>query len=443
MPARLLMLLTVEHWRIGASLMRVSLGLWGVFFYLLHWRVRHALWGPDGYIPFEKFRDLTATFNLFQFSRSPLYFEVIYHAAILIAVLLLLGFLPRLMVPLHWAMIWSFQERNPLLGDGGDNLMRIVLLFLVLVNTGAYFSMFGKRHADSHAEPRPSATRLARGLDSLRPALAVVHNFGVLFILVQLCLMYMSTGLYKVMGELWQNGTALYYILRVDEFSWPGVAELIYRNPYLVVMGTYGTVLFEIIFAPSLFNRWTRYLMIAAGLFFHVGIAMVMGLVTFGWSMLSVYPLLVTDNEYQSLAAWWRRRFGLKVFYDGWCPMCEQSITRLGRLDLLSLLQFISFREPGVVERYGLDPEKAARRIQTMAASGTIREGIDSMIDIAARSVVLWPAVPLLMLCRLLAGQRAYDAIASRRLILIPGACEGHCIVEERPAIDSRGSAMR
>lgn len=443
MPRRLTTLLTVEHWRIGASLMRISLGMWGVFFYVLHWRVRHALWGPDGYLPFEKFRELGATFNLFQLSRSVLYFEVVYHVAILIAVLLLVGFWPRLIVPLHWGMIWSFQERNQLLGDGGDNLMRIVLLFLVLVNAGAYFSIFAMRHAGSHGPQRPAAAWLARGLDSLRPALAVVHNFGVLLILVQLCLLYMSTGFYKVMGELWQNGTALYYILRVDEFSWPGVAELIYRNPYLVVLGTYGTVLFEVTFAPSLLNRWTRYLMIGTGLFFHIGTAMLMGLVTFGWSMLSVYPLLITDKEYESMAAWFRRRFGLTVFYDGWCPMCVRSVEWLARLDLLALLRCISFREPGVVERYGLNPRRAAKRIQTATASGEIREGIDSMIDIAARSLVLWPAVPLLMLCRLLAGQRGYDAVASRRLILIPGACEGHCGLEERPAVETRGSAMR
>lgn len=423
--------LTRQHWLIGAGLMRISLGIWAVYFYVLHWPVRRQLWGPDGFLPFEKFLDASPILNVFSLSRSPVYFEAIYLLAVTVAVLVVVGYLPRLMVPLHWLMIWSFQERNQLLGDGGDNLMRIVLLFLVLVNTGAYFSLTAVRRS-SRPRWRGHAFRLFESaVRMIRPASSVVHNFGVLLILAQLGMLYLSTGLYKAMGELWQNGTALYYILRVDEFSWPGVAELIYRNPYLVVLGTYGTVLFEVLFLPSLFNRWTRYVMIAAGVCFHVGIAMLMGLVTFGWSMLSVYPLLVTDLEYRQIVAWARRRLDLVVFYDGWCPMCTRSVHVLRILDLLSVVEYISFRDPGVVHYYGLDSERAARRIQALDRRGQVREGIDALIAVAARSPLMWPIVPILVLGRGVAGQRFYDAAAARRVILVPGSCQSDCAVSE------------
>ncbi len=426
--------LTREHWLIGASLMRISFGIWAVFFYLLHWRVRGLLWGPDGLLPFEKFLESGPVVNVFAFSRSPVLFELIYTLAIAIAVLITIGYRPRLMIPLHWLMIWSLQERNEFLGDGGDNLMRIVLLFLVVVNTGAYFSISAERRQARS----PWAMRLAHFLESttrlLRPALAVLHNVGVLLILVQLSMLYMSTGLYKAMGELWQSGTALYYILRVDEFSWPGMAEIIYRNPYLVVLGTYGTVLFEVTFAPSLLNRWTRYAIILAGISFHVGIALFMGLITFAWSMLSVYPLLLTDQEYRRAATWLRDRLDLTVFYDGWCPLCARSVRWWSQLDLLSLIQFVSFREPGIPEIYGLDPAAAARRMVSITRRGRRREGMDTLVGVAARAVLLWPALPVLLAGRLMAGQRWYDAIARRRMILVPGACQGRCPLGERPA---------
>lgn len=425
--------LTREHWLIGASLMRVSLGIWAIFFYLLHWPVRGLLWGPEGVLPFERFLKAGSYLNVFAFSRSPVYFEGVYLLAIAVAVLIVIGCRPRLMIPFHWVMIWSFQERNQLLGDGGDNLMRIVLLFLVVVNTGAYFSITQGRRP---AWPRWRAhmRRLAEPLDRFfHPTLAALHNIGVVMIIVQLCMLYLSTGLYKAMGEVWQNGTALYYILRVDEFSWPGVAEIIYRNVYLVVLGTYGTVLFEVTFTPSLLNRWSRYVMIMVGFSFHVGIALIMGLITFGWSMLSVYPLLLTDGEYRSMAVWLRRRLELVVFFDGWCPLCTRSIRWLSRLDLLSLVQFVSFRESGIVELYGLDAERAARRIQSLGRGGKIREGMDTMIAIAIRSVGLWPLVPVFLAGRLIAGQRVYDAVASRRLILVPGACDALCRPEDQP----------
>ncbi len=435
MIARAFDWLTHEHWLIGASLMRISLGAWAVFFYLLHWRVRGLFWAPDGILPFEKFLETRPLLNVFAVSRSPAYFEVVYVLAIIVALLVTTGYRSRLMVPIHWLMIWSFQERNPLLGDGGDNLMRIVLLFLVMVNTGAYFSITNGHRAAAHR----GGARLWRLWESarafIRPSLAVVHNFGVLLILAQLGMLYMSTGLYKAMGQLWQSGTALYYILRVDEFSWPGMAEIVYRNPYLVVLGTYSTVLFEVTFFPLLFSRWTRYAMIVAGTCFHTGIALLMGLVTFGWSMLSVYPLLATDEEYRRLVTWFHRRFDLVVFYDGWCPMCTKSARRWGRMDLLSLVHFVSFREPVVMELYGLDPASAARRIQSVVRGGGILEGMDTLLAIAARSILVWPLLPILWLARMLAGQRLYDAVAVRRRIVIPGVCGGTCLLSGQPSV--------
>jgi predicted DCC family thiol-disulfide oxidoreductase YuxK len=425
---------THEHWLIGASLMRVSLGIWAVFFYLLHWPVRRLLWGPDGILPFDRFADSGPILNVFAVTRSPVSFEALYLLASIVAVLMVIGWRPRLVVPLHWLMIWSFQERNQLLGDGGDNLMRIVLLFLIAVNTGAHFSISQGGVGRPTLRRACVRERCQAATEFCRPLLAVVHNCGVVLIIIQLGMLYFSTGLYKVMGDVWQSGTALYYILRVDEFSKPGVADFIYRNVYLVVLGTYGTVLFEVTFVPSLLNRWSRYAIIVAGACFHAGIALVMGLVTFGWSILSVYPLLLTDREYLNMASWLRRTLRLTVFFDGWCPLCTRSVRWLGHLDLLSLVEFVSFREPGVVEFYGLDTARAARRIQSLGRGRSVREGMDTVIALAARSVVLWPLLPLLLAGRLIAGQRAYDALASRRFILIPGTCDARCPVDESPA---------
>ncbi len=422
--------LSKEHWLIGASIARISLGCWAVYYLVLHWPVRHTLLGPDGVWPHEKFLEDTFL-NLFQLSSSPVYFDVVYHLAIAVAIAYALGLWSRLMGVLQWAMIWSLQDRNPFLGDGGDNIMRIVLLFLILVNTGAYFSLDATSRVQSANSPfqrfRASVSNL------LRPSLAVAHNLGVFLIIAQLCLLYSSTGLYKVMGELWQNGTALYYILRVDEYSWPGVAEVLYRNPYLVVGGTYATVFFELLFTPSLLYKWTRYLAMLAGFVFHMCIAVFMGLITFGWSMVSYYPLLVTDKEYKALGTWLRERLSLKVFYDGWCPVCTKSIRWLAQLDLLSLIQFVSFRDRSVTELCRLDMARAERRIQSLAPSGKIREGMDVLLQLSLRVILLWPVLPLLLVGRLLAGQRAYDALASRRLILVPGACDRHCSAEISP----------
>lgn len=417
--ARVLVWFSQERWLVGASLVRILLGMWALYYYALHVPVRHLLWGPAGIWPHDRFVGLQPPFSVWQLSPSPLFFEAVYLAGMVVALSFTLGYRTRLSTALHWLLLWSLQMRNPFITDGGDNIMRLALLFLVLVDAGAHFSLDARRPD----RPLPPWWRQVR---------AIAHNAGVLLIIAQLSLLYMSTGLYKAMGEMWQNGTALYYVLRVDEFSWPRAAALVYRNPYLVVGATYGTVLFEIMFLPLLLNRWTRYAMIAAGVAFHSAIAALMGLVTFAWSMLSLYPLLLTDGEYRQLAGWLRRRWHLVVLYDGWCLLCTRSVRRWARCDILSLVQFVSFRDPGVLETHGLDADRATRRIQAVTASGAVKEGLDAIVAIGGRLVVLWPVVPLLAAVRVVAGQRLYDMVARRRRVLIPGACEGHCAVAQR-----------
>ncbi|MDR7521295.1 MAG: DCC1-like thiol-disulfide oxidoreductase family protein [Armatimonadota bacterium] len=110
-----------------------------------------------------------------------------------------------------------------------------------------------------------------------------------------------------------------------------------------------------------------------------------------------------------------RDRLGLTVFYDGACALCVRTVGWLARIDLLSLIRYEDFRESGVVERAGVDPRAAECRIQCVTASGARREGIDVAIHVALRLPPLWPLVPWLAAARLIGGQRAYDAIATRR----------------------------
>jgi predicted DCC family thiol-disulfide oxidoreductase YuxK len=122
------------------------------------------------------------------------------------------------------------------------------------------------------------------------------------------------------------------------------------------------------------------------------------------------------------------------LFYDGWCPFCRRSIATLQQLDLPALLDPVSFREPSVLRRFGLDAARAEARLQARAASATTTvEGIDAVTLIATRLPALWPTVPLLWAAsRLGIGQRVYDWIAIRRKI-IPTGCGLHC-VERSPS---------
>src|SRR5690606_202147 len=99
-----------------------------------------------------------------------------------------------------------------------------------------------------------------RGKRRLDVYLSILHNAAVCAIAIQLIIVYFTSGIYKVMGSMWQEGTAVYYAMRVQDYIWPGVSEWIWQSETLVVFLTYSSVLFQVAFPFFLLNRYTKYL---------------------------------------------------------------------------------------------------------------------------------------------------------------------------------------
>lgn len=133
-----------------------------------------------------------------------------------------------------------------------------------------------------------------------------------------------------------------------------------------------------------------------------------------------------------------RQRFRVSVFYDGRCLFCRRTMATLKRLDWLGLLEPVSFRDPGVIERFGLDPVRAAARLHARAAGAPAPvEGIDAVILIATRLPLLSPLVPFLWIAaRFGWGQRVYDWIAARRTIIPAGPGHGEVMPAAEGAVD-------
>ncbi|PKO17726.1 MAG: DUF393 domain-containing protein [Chloroflexi bacterium HGW-Chloroflexi-10] len=113
------------------------------------------------------------------------------------------------------------------------------------------------------------------------------------------------------------------------------------------------------------------------------------------------------------------------LFYDGSCPFCTASAAALERMDWLRRLECVNLLTPGVLEAAGIGFEAAMTRIQVRSADGRVTEGIDGVLAIARQVPLLWLGVPLIWLViRLGWGQRLYDWIAARRLLIpLPGVC--------------------
>jgi predicted DCC family thiol-disulfide oxidoreductase YuxK len=131
----------------------------------------------------------------------------------------------------------------------------------------------------------------------------------------------------------------------------------------------------------------------------------------------------------------------LLVFYDGYCPLCRNSKKAIEKADWLSKIDFLSFRDPDVMETYGLygkNPEE--RMIGIRLGDRETYEGIETILQIVARVPLYWVFVPFLFIAvKIGLGQPAYDFIAKRRKIIPVGQCdEQGCPVHFRQTNDDR-----
>ncbi len=274
-------LLSTMHGQQALVLYRVIAGCTILLQLLAALPERHYLFGPNGVYPPELVRE-TATFGLFSLASTPWTFDLIYFGAIAITVVWTLGHLlplTTLLVLLAWR---SMHDQLPGLSDGGDNLTQLVLIYALACNLGG-------ASRDGWWSRRPAWAQQLR---------AMVHNTGLLAIWIQIGLVYFVAGLTKLQGEAWRNGTALYYALSTEKFTIPEVAELLFEFPVLLTLLAYVTVGFQVGF-PFLvaLNGRSRQAALVVAVGFHLGIATVMGLTSFGLFMIAADLTLLSDGE--------------------------------------------------------------------------------------------------------------------------------------------------
>src|SRR5947209_5015002 len=108
--------LATERRLIGLALLRMTVASIALVYLIGQWPVRHLLWGPNGIFPtwlFVREFPLTRAPSLLA-TESSLVFEVLYHLALLSAVLYLIGWRTAPVGVLFASLTWSLLRRNDL-----------------------------------------------------------------------------------------------------------------------------------------------------------------------------------------------------------------------------------------------------------------------------------------------------------------------------------------
>lgn len=307
-------------------------GTW-LFFLLREFPNRHELYGPDGPWSWALAKRLIATnhaFTVLMWTDATWWFEAVYLVSVLASALLLLGWRTRATSVVFMVGVLSLQNRSVFMGDGGDNVIHLMAIYLVLTRCAQVWSLDARRaerggtgawgpvlwgvlgavfaygtlagRFDALWAAAFGALWVTAGVwwlagryapegegRALLDVLAnLLHNAGMLVIMAEVCLIYATAGWYKIQGSRWQDGTALYYPLGLDYFTpWPGLSALLAASGTVVMLLTYGTVAVQVAFPFTLFNRRIKNLLLAMMMLEHLGIAVVLGLPFFSMAMIA------------------------------------------------------------------------------------------------------------------------------------------------------------
>ncbi|WP_051271365.1 HTTM domain-containing protein [Shimazuella kribbensis] len=308
---RLTNFLTTQQTLIGLSLVRIIFGIAMLYELAMNIPTRFLLWGPNGIVSYEAYQKIQESNNiytLFDLGSELWVVNAIVFGGIVVSILYIIGFQTRIMGVLMAILMFSIYTRDYMITHGGDNILRLLFVYLMFANVGAYFSV------DAWWRKRRKRKWFAKLRDNqgIRDFVAIIHNFAWIACVVQLFFMYFASGSYKIMGELWQNGTALYYASRVQEFYTPGLNDLLWKYEPILILATYATTIFQVAFPFLMLNRYTKYFAVFSACLLHIGIAVSMGLVDFSWVMIGCECMLLFDKDYRILASWWKRIFSKK-----------------------------------------------------------------------------------------------------------------------------------
>ncbi|GAA2261783.1 HTTM domain-containing protein [Kitasatospora cystarginea] len=342
-----------------AAVVRIGFGLTWTGFLLREWPNRRVLYGDRSPWSDELAARLLAenhAFTVLSWYHGRLWFELVYHLAIVAAVLFTLGWRTRASGVLFLVTVLSLQNRAVFAGDGGDNVIHLMAVYLVFTRCARVWSLDARRARDggavwlwallglvlllgptgltSSAGPAGpvgllwvpwavaglwwAVNRSLPGSEwrDVPDALAnMLHNCAMAVIAGQVVLIYSTAGWYKVQGSRWQDGTALHYPLHLDYFTpWPGLSGVLGAGLLPVFLLSYGTVITQVAFPFTLANRRVKNVLLAVMMAEHAGIAVTLGLPFFSLAMIAAdavflptSALLRVGRGARALGHRWRR----------------------------------------------------------------------------------------------------------------------------------------
>lgn len=204
-------------------------------------------------------------------SSSMLWFA--HFAALVVFAMFALGLASRVVAVLAYFLTVAYVNRVPGALFGLDQINALLAMYLMIGPSGARYSL------DHWLARRRAGGQLPE------PAPSISANIAIRLIQLHMCVIYFFAGTSKLMGPTWWEGTALWGAFANAEYQSLDMLWLVHY-PILINFMTQVSLLWELTYWALVWPRITRPLVIALAVPLHLGIAICMGMVTFGLAML-------------------------------------------------------------------------------------------------------------------------------------------------------------
>lgn len=295
------------------SALRILFGCAMIWFLVTSAADRHYLWGAGSLWvdPGVERRGYPEVLRVVFPKTDPVRFDVSYGILIALAMLFIAGFATRIVTPMLLVFWVALSTNSIFLTNGGDVVIRIALLFCVFANLSGHWSFdawWCDRRGVSSIYPAALTRLVPRRLS------AVAHNTAVVLCGYQVILVYVNSGINKLMGKEWLDGSALYYAFRLDVFRvCPALSDLAWHVTPFVVIGSWISIWVQLLFPLLLLWRPTRYAALVVIMGMHLGIGLFLGLWPFSLAMIALDLVFVRDASWERAFVWLRRRAGAIV----------------------------------------------------------------------------------------------------------------------------------
>lgn len=184
-------------------------------------------------------------------------FQVFYFIYILLILFYFFGVGKNLTAFLVYIFYELLQNLCPTIQNGGDNLLKFIMLYMVFINSFEYFTLEQKQYFKNIE------------FDKFQNFLSNVFGFSIC---LHLCLIYFISAIHKIHSDVWFNGVATYYTLSLERFRGTRWNLQLVKNGIFVTLSTYGTILIELLYPFLIWFSKTKNIMIILAIILHLSI---------------------------------------------------------------------------------------------------------------------------------------------------------------------------